>query len=60
MKNSEEVLVRISEGRKLLRISRHVGDDNIKNVLFRNKVWGCGLDSSGSGKCPVIGCLIWR
>jgi hypothetical protein len=44
------VLVRISEGRELLRISRHIGDDNIKNIALRNRAWECGLDSSGPGK----------
>jgi hypothetical protein len=50
MKKGKELLVKISEGGKLLRISRHAGDDNIKNISLRNRVWECGLDSAGSEK----------
>jgi hypothetical protein len=44
------VLVRISDGRKLLRISRHEGDDNIKNTSLRNRVWEGALYLFGPGK----------
>jgi len=30
-------------------------ENNIKMDLKRERVWGCGLDSSGSGQGPVAG-----
>lgn len=46
-KNAYRVLVRKSEAKKLIRISKHKWDDNVK-MGHKNMVGG-GVGSSGSG-----------
>jgi hypothetical protein len=42
------ILVGRPEGRRLLGRTRRRWEDNIK-IDLRDRVWGCGLDSFGSG-----------
>jgi hypothetical protein len=47
MKNAYKILVGKCEGKRSLRRPRHRWEDNIDMDLKRNRVAGCGLDSSG-------------
>jgi hypothetical protein len=49
------ILVGRPEGRRPLGRLRRRWEDNIKMDLKGNRVWGCGLDSLGSGLGQVTG-----
>jgi hypothetical protein len=50
VRGAYDILVGRPEGRKPLGRPRRRWEDNIKMDRFwGNKVWGCGLDSLGSG-----------
>jgi len=42
------------KGREHLKRHRHRWQNNIKMDLKRNMVWGCGLNSCGSGQGLVV------
>jgi hypothetical protein len=48
MRNAYKILVGRPEGTRQLGKPRRRWEDNIKMGLTVNRIWGCGLDSSGS------------
>jgi hypothetical protein len=53
MRNTYKILVEKPEGKRPLGRPRRRWEDNIKMNL-REIRFGCGLDSSGSGREPVV------
>jgi hypothetical protein len=50
------VLVGKPEGKRPLRRPRLVWEDGVRKDLTQTGLRGCGLDSTGSGQGPVVGC----
>jgi hypothetical protein len=44
------------EGKRALERPRRRREDGIRMDLREIGLWGCGLDSTGSGQGPVAGC----
>jgi hypothetical protein len=51
-KNAYKILVRKPDGKNLFGRPRHRRVDNIL-IDFKNRVWRCGIDLSGSERGPV-------
>jgi hypothetical protein len=51
-----KVLVGKPKGKKPLGRPRHRWEDGIRMDLREIGLWGCGLDSTGSGQEPVAVC----
>jgi hypothetical protein len=48
-RNTCRILIRKHQGKRVLRIARHIQEDNIKLGLKENWVHRCEMNSSGSG-----------
>jgi len=56
MRNAYEIVILKPERKRRSVSLRHGWEYSIRNDLKRNRVWWCGLDSSGPEQVPVTGC----